>query len=132
MSNNFEVKKILIVEDNLLNQKMIEMIVKKAGHMPIVISNGKEALKAVRKEKPSLVLLDIKLVEISGIEIGKKIKSDSDLKSIPIIVITSFASDEEKEHISKETCCDHYLTKPFLPNMLINLISSYFPIKNIA
>ena len=126
---DFEIKKILIIEDNMLNRKLMEMVVGKSGHKAISLSCGNHAIETIREERPDLIFLDIKLNEISGVEIGKKIKSDPELKSIPIIVITAFIAEVEKRNISRETQCDHYLTKPFLPDTLINIISEYFPIK---
>ena len=130
MSNQFKAKKILIVEDNLLNQKLMQMVVEKTGHKSIAVSDGSKAFDTAKKEKPALILLDIKLPEVSGIDIAKMIRKDPELKKTPIIVITSFADKKERERISKETNCDQYLTKPFLPDMLTKIIGNYLPIND--
>jgi two-component system cell cycle response regulator DivK len=131
MSEFIEPKKVMIIEDNQLNQKIADMIIKQLGHDTIQVFDGKQAVDMVRKEKPHLIILDIKLVDISGIDICKEIKADPELKNIPVIVVTALSSDEDKKNIVAESGCDNYIAKPFFPDLFAQTIGRYVPIKSI-
>jgi two-component system cell cycle response regulator DivK len=104
-------KTILIVEDNDLNMKLFHDLLEAHGYNTLQTKDGIEALKLARQHRPDLILMDIQLPEISGLEVTKWIKEDDDLKSIPIIAVTAFAmkGDEEK---MREGGCEAYLAKP--------------------
>jgi two-component system cell cycle response regulator DivK len=104
-------KMILIVEDNDLNMKLFHDLLEAHGYNTLQTKDGIEALQLARKHRPDLILMDIQLPEISGLEVTKWIKEDDDLKSIPIIAVTAFAmkGDEEK---MREGGCEAYLAKP--------------------
>jgi two-component system, cell cycle response regulator DivK len=104
-------KTILIVEDNDLNMKLFHDLLEAHGYNTIQTKDGIEALKLTRQHRPDLILMDIQLPEISGLEVTKWIKEDDDLKSIPVIAVTAFAmkGDEEK---MREGGCEAYLAKP--------------------
>ena len=104
-------KTILIVEDNDLNMKLFHDLLEAHGYSTIQTKDGIEALKLARHHRPDLILMDIQLPEISGLEVTKWIKEDDELKSIPIIAVTAFAmkGDEEK---MREGGCEAYLAKP--------------------
>ncbi|HEX6120715.1 MAG TPA: response regulator, partial [Dongiaceae bacterium] len=91
-------KTILIVEDNELNMKLFHDLIQAHGYNILQTKDGMEALKLARQHKPDLILMDIQLPEVSGLEVTKWIKEDDNLKSIPIIAVTAFAmkGDEEK------------------------------------
>src|SRR6202012_4309381 len=103
-------KTILIVEDNDLNMKLFHDLLEAHGYNTLQTKDGIEALKLARLHHPDLILMDIQLPEISGLEVTKWIKEDDDLKSIPIIAVTAFAmkGDEEK---MREGGCEAYLAK---------------------
>lgn len=131
MSDDFAVKKIMIVEDNPVNQKVMQRLVKFFGHDSILVTDGQIAIEQIRLHKPDLVLMDIQLVGISGIEITSNIKNDDELKSIPVIAVTASATFEDQEKITRESHCDDYLAKPFSPKELSEKISQFIAVKEI-
>ena len=104
-------KTILIVEDNELNMKLFRDLLEAHGYQTIESRDGVEALKVARDERPDLILMDIQLPEVSGLEVAKWIKEDESLKSIPIIAVTAFAMKGDEEKI-REGGCEGYLAKP--------------------
>ena len=104
-------KTILIVEDNALNMKLFHDLLDAHGYKTIQTTDGVSALKLVRKHHPDLVIMDIQLPEISGLEVIKWIKDDEDLKSIPVVAVTAFAMKGDEEKIL-EGGCDAYIAKP--------------------
>lgn len=131
MQENFEVKKIMIVEDNPVNQKVMQKLVKIFGHESIVVEDGFQALEQVKLHNPALILMDIQLIGISGIDITKDIKADENLRNIPVIAVTASVILEDKERIINESRCDDYLSKPFLPKELYDKISKFLTLKKI-
>ncbi len=131
MTQDFAVKKIMIVEDNPVNQKVMQRLVKIFGHETLVIEDGFQAIEQVKLYKPDLILMDIQLVGISGIDITRDIKNDSQLKHIPVIAVTASATLEDQEKIIRESKCDDYLAKPFTPKELSQKISRFFAVKEM-
>lgn len=130
-NESFAVKKIIIVEDNPVNQKVIKKLVTLFGHDSVVISDGFKVIDMVKSYKPDLILMDIQLIGISGIEVTKKIKADDETKSIPVVAVTASATSEDRERIIKESGCDDYLAKPFSPKELSDKISRFFVVKDV-
>jgi two-component system, cell cycle response regulator DivK len=131
MSEFIQPRKVMIIEDNQLNQKIADMIIKQLGHDTVQVFEGIKAVEMVRQEKPDLIILDIKLVDISGVDICKEIKADAELKNIPVIVVTALSGDEDKKNIIAESGCDNYIAKPFFPDLFAQTIGRYIPIKSI-
>jgi two-component system cell cycle response regulator DivK len=104
-------KTVLIVEDNELNMKLFHDLLQANGFATIETRNGIEALDLARKHKPDLILMDIQLPEVSGLEVTKWIKEDDELKSIPVVAVTAFAMKGDEERI-REGGCEAYLSKP--------------------
>jgi two-component system cell cycle response regulator DivK len=104
-------KTVLIVEDNELNMKLFHDLLQANGFETIETRNGIEALDLARKHKPDLILMDIQLPEVSGLEVTKWIKEDDELKAIPVIAVTAFAMKGDEERI-REGGCEAYLSKP--------------------
>jgi two-component system cell cycle response regulator DivK len=128
----FSVKNILIVEDNPVNQKVMQRLVKFFGHNSKTIEDGHIVLASVRAEKPDLILMDVQLVEVSGADLTREIKDDPNLQSIPVIIVTAFATLDDREKIINNSKCDDFLAKPFLPHELATKISRFFPIKETS
>lgn len=124
MSGSQSGKTVLIVEDNELNAKLFRDLLSSRGHRVIETREGMEAIRLARTEKPDLILMDIQLPEISGFELIKMMKDDSELLSIPIIAITAFAmkGDEEKIRMSG---CDDYLSKPISIGTFMTITHKY-------
>jgi two-component system cell cycle response regulator DivK len=84
-------KTVLIVEDNELNMKLFHDLLEAQGYSTLQTKDGKEALQLAREHRPDLVLMDIQLPEVSGLEVTKWIKEDDELKSITVIAVAAFA-----------------------------------------
>lgn len=104
-------KTVLIVEDNELNMKLFHDLLESKGYNILQTYDGMEALKIVRQEKPDLILMDIQLPEVSGLEVTKWIKEDDSLRHIPVIAVTAFAMKGDEEKIL-EGGCEAYIAKP--------------------
>ena len=104
-------KTVLIVEDNELNMKLFHDLLEAHGYQTVGTRNGIEALDLARKHRPDLILMDIQLPEVSGLEVTKWLKDDPDLKAIPVVAITAFAMKGDEERI-REGGCEAYLSKP--------------------
>ena len=104
-------KTILIVEDNELNMKLFHDLLHAHGYNILQTRDGMEALRLARSSKPDLILMDIQLPEVSGLEVTKWIKEDDDLKAIPVIAVTAFAMKGDEEKI-REGGCEAYIAKP--------------------
>jgi len=101
----------MIVEDNELNMKLFHDLLEAYGYHPIGTRNGIEALDLARKHRPDLILMDIQLPEVSGLEVTKWLKEDAELKAIPVVAVTAFAMRGDEERI-REAGCEAYLSKP--------------------
>jgi two-component system, cell cycle response regulator DivK len=117
---------ILVVEDQMDNRQILRDLLGNAGYTLVEAENGEEALAAVAKQRPDLILMDIQLPVMDGYEATRRIKSDPATKSIPIIVITSYAlsGDEGK---ARAAGCDAYVTKPYSPRQLLAKLREFLP-----
>ena len=104
-------KKVLIVEDNELNMKLFHDLLTAFGYQTIQARDGKKALELARAEMPDLVLMDIQLPEVSGLDVTKMLKADPELAGIPVIAVTAFAMKGDEQRI-REGGCEAYLSKP--------------------
>ncbi len=114
-------KKILIVEDDELNMKLFHDLLEVHGYSTLQTRNGREALQLAREHRPDLILMDIQLPEVSGLEVTRWIKNDEALKSIPVIAVTAFAMRGDEEKI-RNCGCDSYITKPINTLMFLQTI----------
>jgi two-component system, cell cycle response regulator DivK len=104
-------KTVMIVEDNELNMKLFHDLLEAHGYHPIGTRKGIEALDFARKHRPDLILMDIQLPEVSGLEVTKWLKEDPKLKVIPVVAVTAFAMKGDEKRI-REGGCEAYLSKP--------------------
>jgi two-component system cell cycle response regulator DivK len=104
-------KAVLIVEDNELNMKLFHDLLEAQGYATLQTKDGMEALQLAREHKPDLVLMDIQLPEVSGLEVTKWLKEDDELKAIPVIAVTAFAMKGDEEKI-RQGGCEAYIAKP--------------------
>jgi two-component system cell cycle response regulator DivK len=102
---------VLIVEDNELNMKLFHDLLAAHGYTTIQTRNGLEALELARRHRPALILMDIQLPEVSGLEVTKWIKEDEELRNIPVVAITAFAMKGDEERI-RSGGCEAYISKP--------------------
>jgi len=104
-------KTVLIVEDNELNMKLFHDLLDAHGYRTLQTRTGMEALKLAREHRPDLILMDIQLPEVSGLEVTKWLKDDDDLLEIPVIAVTAFAMKGDEARI-RQGGCEAYISKP--------------------
>ena len=104
-------KSILIVEDNPLNLKLFRDLLEAHGFTVFHTHDGAEAFRLIRLQRPDLVLMDIQLPEVSGLEVTRWLKDDPELRSIPVIAVTAFAMAGDEEKFLQSGCID-YIAKP--------------------
>ena len=104
-------KKVLIVEDNELNMKLFHDLLDSQGYEILQTREGMQAMAMARQHMPDLILMDIQLPEISGLEVTKWLKDDEELAHIPIIAVTAFAMKGDEERI-RQGGCEAYISKP--------------------
>lgn len=117
-------KTVLIVEDNELNMKLFHDLLEGVGYNIVETRNGLEAIDLARKHHPDLILMDIQLPEVSGLEVTKWIKEDEELKAIPVIAVTAFAMKGDEERI-RQGGCEAYLSKPISVAKFIETVKAY-------
>ena len=108
---NGSAKTVLVVEDNELNMKLFHDLLEAHGYNILQTRDGMDALRIAREHKPDLILMDIQLPEVTGLEVTKWIKEDENLKSIPVIAVTAFAMKGDEEKI-RDGGCEAYIAKP--------------------
>jgi two-component system cell cycle response regulator DivK len=117
-------KRILVVEDQEDNRQILRDLLTNAGFDMIEAENGEEAIASAQARRPDLILMDIQLPILDGYEATRRIKADPDLKSIPIIVVTSYALSGDEDQ-ARRAGCDDYVAKPFSPRQLLAKIKEY-------
>lgn len=117
-------KKVLIVEDNELNMKLFKDLLEVHNIDTVETRNGNNALDLARSEKPDLILMDIQLPEISGLDITKMLKEDDELKDIPVIAVTAFAMKGDEKKI-REGGCEDYISKPISVTNFLEVIQKH-------
>jgi len=120
--------KVLIVEDNPMNMRLIEMILKSDNYVLLKAIDGEEALAIAAIDHPDLVLMDIRLPRLSGLEVAKRLKRTEALSHIPIIALTAHAMKGDMEK-AFEAGCDSYVSKPIdtrqLPQLVADMLSAH-------
>ena len=104
-------RKVLIVEDNDLNMKLFNDLLEAHGYRTLQTKDGAEALLLARSHKPDLIVMDIQLPEVSGLEVTRWLKQDDELRAIPVIAVTAFAMKGDEEKI-RDGGCEAYIAKP--------------------
>jgi two-component system cell cycle response regulator DivK len=117
-------KTVLIVEDNELNMKLFHDLLEANGYRVLQTRDGLSALDIARRHMPDLILMDIQLPEVSGIEVTKWLKEDDELKSIPVIAVTAFAMKGDEEKI-REGGCEAYISKPISVLGFLQMVDSF-------
>jgi two-component system, cell cycle response regulator DivK len=110
-SGPYAERTVLIVEDNVLNMKLFNDLLEAHGYTTLQAKDGLEVLQIARLHRPDLILMDIQLPEVSGLEITKQLKADKELRGIPVLAVTAFAMRGDEEKI-RQAGCDGYMTKP--------------------
>ena len=117
-------KTVLIVEDNELNMKLFHDLLDSQGYRTLQTREGLQALALARQHHPDLILMDIQLPEISGLEVTKWLKDDDELNHIPVIAVTAFAMKGDEERI-RQGGCEAYLSKPISVAKFLETVRTY-------
>src|SRR5579863_7767531 len=117
-------KRILVVEDNELNMKLLNDVLEAHGYDVLTTGEGAVAFVWARQYRPDLILMDLQLPDMSGLEVTRQLKADADTASIPIVAVTAFAmaGDEKK---ALEHGCDAYVAKPINLRNFLDLIAGF-------
>ena len=116
-------KTVLIVEDNELNMKLFHDLLEAHGYHTVGTRNGIDAMDLARRHRPDLILMDIQLPEVSGLEVTKWLKDDAELKAIPVVAVTSYAMKGDREKALAAGCAG-YVTKPIDKNTFIQEVAA--------
>ncbi|NQZ14406.1 MAG: response regulator [Alphaproteobacteria bacterium] len=117
-------KTVLIVEDNELNMKLFRDLLEAQKIDTVETRDGLKVLDIAREKKPDLILMDIQLPEISGLDVTKQLKADDELSDIPVIAITAFAMKGDEEKI-RQGGCEDYISKPISVVSFLETINKY-------
>ena len=117
-------KRILIVEDNALNLKLLNDILEVHGYETLQTGDGLAAVELARGHSPDLILLDIQLPDVSGLEVTRLLKADERTKDIPIIAVTAFAMGGDRERVLASGC-DDYVSKPIDVHSFLRTVADY-------
>ena len=117
-------KTVLIVEDNELNMKLFHDLLEAQGYETLQTREGLSALTLARQHMPDLILMDIQLPEISGLEVTKWLKDDEALAHIPVIAVTAFAMKGDEERIRAGGCAA-YIAKPISVGHFLEVVKTY-------
>jgi two-component system, cell cycle response regulator DivK len=117
-------KTVLVVEDNELNMKLFNDLLEAHGYKVVQTRDGLSALDTARKHMPDLILMDIQLPEVSGIEVTKWLKEDEELRSIPVIAVTAFAMKGDEQKI-RDGGCEAYISKPISVMSFLQTIDKF-------
>lgn len=122
--DNERAKTVLVVEDNDLNMKLFHDLLETQGYRIFQTKDGMDALKQARDHHPDLILMDIQLPEVSGLEVTKWIKEDDNLKDIPVVAVTAFAMKGDEEKI-REGGCEAYIAKPISVSNFLETVKRF-------
>lgn len=117
-------KTVLIVEDNELNMKLFRDLLEAHGYATVQTRNGTDALGLAREHRPDLILMDIQLPEVSGLDVTRWLKDDPDLRAIPVIAVTAFAMKGDEEKI-KQGGCEGYISKPISVTQFLDTVRQF-------
>lgn len=116
--------KILVVEDNENNLYVVSFLLTSAGFEVLKARDGVEGIESVKKYRPNLVLMDMKLPKLDGYEATRRLKADPELKSIPVIGLTAYAMSDDEEKVLAAGC-EGFITKPIDPDTFLDTLKMY-------
>jgi two-component system cell cycle response regulator DivK len=115
---------VLIVEDNELNMKLFHDLLDAHGYQTLQTRSGIEALRLARERRPDLILMDIQLPEVSGLEVTRWLKDDEELREIPVVAVTAFAMKGDEQRI-RQGGCEAYISKPISIGTFLETVRRY-------
>lgn len=119
-------KRILVIEDNDKNRYLIEFLLKSEGYETIEAVTGEEGVESAVRNRPDLILMDVQLPGIDGLETTRRIRAKEEGKGIPIVALTSYAMSGDRER-ALSAGCNGYIEKPINPDTIIEEISRFLP-----
>ncbi|MBZ6379529.1 two-component system response regulator [Pacificimonas flava] len=117
-------KTVLVVEDNDLNMKLFCDLLEAHGYHTMQTRDGRRVLDMAREQRPDIILMDIQLPDVSGLEVTKWLKEDEDLRGIPVVAVTAFAMKGDEERI-REGGCEAYIAKPISVTRFIDVVRRF-------
>jgi two-component system cell cycle response regulator DivK len=124
-------KKVLIVEDNDLNMRLFCDLLDAYGYDTFQCRDGEKAIELAREHMPDLIVMDIQLPEVSGLDITRWLKDDDDVAHIPVLAVTAFAMRSDEQRV-REAGCEGYLSKPIQMMSFINAVENLIPSEQAA
>jgi two-component system cell cycle response regulator DivK len=121
---------VLIIEDNPANMALATFVVQSAGHTVIGATDAETGLTMARAERPFLILMDIQLPGMDGLEATRRLKGDDETRAIPVIALTALAMKGDEERI-RAAGCDGYIAKPLAYRDLLAVISAQLPVARV-
>jgi two-component system cell cycle response regulator DivK len=118
-----DVAKILVVEDNLTNMTLVAFLLESAGHTVLKATDAEVAIRLARAEQPALVLMDIQLPGMDGLEATKALKRDDATRAIPVVALTALAMKGDEERI-RAAGCDGYIAKPIRYQDFLTMVAA--------
>jgi two-component system cell cycle response regulator DivK len=124
VTGQYAARKVLIVEDNVLNMRLFKDLLEAHGYTVFQAVGGLEALEMAQLHRPDLILMDIQLPEMSGLEATERLKADDRLRGIPVVAVTAFAMKGDEEKV-RQAGCDGYMTKPISIGPFLQAVERY-------
>ena len=121
-----EKKTVLVVEDNELNMRLFCDLLDAFGFQTLQCRDGAKAVELTRKHKPDLIIMDIQLPEVSGLDITRWLKDDDKVSHIPVLAVTAFAMRADEQRV-REAGCEGYLSKPIQIATFIKAVEALMP-----
>jgi CheY-like chemotaxis protein len=119
--------RILIIEDNPANLELMRYLLQSFGHTVLTAADGEIGVEMVRRERPDLVLCDVQLPKLDGIGVARAVRSDPDLRLVPLVAVTAFAMVGDRDRLLRAGF-DGYLPKPITPETFLNDIETFLRI----
>lgn len=119
-------KSVLVVEDNELNMRLFCDLLESFGFKTFQCRDGAKVVEIARRERPDLIIMDIQLPEVSGLDITRWLKDDPELRDIPVLAVTAFAMRNDERRV-REAGCEAYLSKPIQMLPFIRTVESLMP-----
>lgn len=118
--------RVLVIEDNVINRELIQCLLEVYGYDPVLAVDGNSGLEMARRERPDLILSDIQMPDMDGIELAKQLKADPLLASIPLIAVTALAMVGDRDRVLAAGF-DGYIPKPLVPAKFGSQLQDYLP-----
>ena len=119
-------RKVLVVEDNELNMRLFCDLLEAYGYQTYQCRDGAKAVEIARRELPDLIIMDIQLPEVSGLDITRWLKDDDKVGQIPVLAVTAFAMRADEQRV-REAGCEGYLSKPIQITTFIKAVEALMP-----